>query len=84
MAEEWPVPWEPAHGKRVDNVSVVPATVTISGENPEIQDKVILALERQRKFDVAIKEREEVTGNIADRAKFKTPSLRNVGLHSNS
>ena len=27
--------------------------------------------------------REEVTGNIADRAKFKTPSLRNVGLREN-
>lgn len=27
--------------------------------------------------------REEVTGNIADRAKFKTPSLRNMGLRDN-
>lgn len=30
-------------------------------ENPEIQDQVILALERERKFDDAIKEREEFT-----------------------
>ncbi len=30
-------------------------------ENPDIQDKVILALERERKFDTAIKEREEFT-----------------------
>jgi cellulose synthase operon protein C len=30
-------------------------------ENPEIQDRVILALERERKFDDAIKEREEFT-----------------------
>jgi len=28
---------EPAHGKRVDNVSVLPATVTISGENPDVR-----------------------------------------------
>jgi len=28
---------EPAHGKRVDNVSVLPATVTVSGENPAIR-----------------------------------------------
>ena len=30
-------------------------------ENPEIQDKVIMAMERERKFDDAIKEREEFT-----------------------
>jgi TolA-binding protein len=30
-------------------------------DNPEIQDKIILALERERKFDDAIKEREEFT-----------------------
>lgn len=30
-------------------------------ENPEVQDRVILALERERKFDEAIKEREEFT-----------------------
>ena len=30
-------------------------------DNPEIQDKVILALERQRKFDTAMSEREEFT-----------------------
>ena len=30
-------------------------------DNPEIQDKVIMALERQRKFEEAIKEREEFT-----------------------
>ena len=28
---------EPARGTRVDDVSVVPATVTVSGENPEIR-----------------------------------------------
>ena len=28
---------EPARGKRVDNVSVLPATVTVSGENPDIR-----------------------------------------------
>ncbi len=28
---------EPLHGKRVDNVSVLPATVTVSGENPTIR-----------------------------------------------
>jgi YbbR domain-containing protein len=28
---------EPAHGMRVDNVSVVPATVTVSGENPALR-----------------------------------------------
>lgn len=28
---------EPARGKRVDNVSTVPATVTVSGENPAIR-----------------------------------------------
>jgi YbbR domain-containing protein len=28
---------EPAHGMRVDNVSVLPATVTVSGENPTIR-----------------------------------------------
>lgn len=28
---------EPAHGKRVDNVSVLPATVTVTGENPDIR-----------------------------------------------
>jgi len=28
---------EPAHGKRVADVSVVPATVTVSGENPDIR-----------------------------------------------
>jgi TolA-binding protein len=32
-----------------------------NANNPEIQDKVILALERERKFDEAIKEREEFT-----------------------
>jgi len=34
---------EPAHGRRVDNVSVLPATVTVSGENPAIRqlDSVI-------------------------------------------
>lgn len=30
-------------------------------KNPELQDKIILALERQRKFDDAIREREEFT-----------------------
>ena len=28
---------EPAHGKRVDNVSVLPATVTVSGDSPDIR-----------------------------------------------
>jgi len=28
---------QPAHGRRVDNVSVLPATVTISGENPDVR-----------------------------------------------
>jgi YbbR domain-containing protein len=28
---------EPARGKRVDNVSVLPATVTVTGENPDIR-----------------------------------------------
>jgi YbbR domain-containing protein len=28
---------EPARGKRVDEVTVVPATVTVSGENPEVR-----------------------------------------------
>jgi YbbR domain-containing protein len=28
---------EPAHGRRVDNVSVLPATVTVSGESPVIR-----------------------------------------------
>jgi YbbR domain-containing protein len=28
---------EPAQGRRVDNVSVLPATVTVSGENPDVR-----------------------------------------------
>jgi YbbR domain-containing protein len=28
---------EPAYGRRVDNVSVLPSTVTISGENPDVR-----------------------------------------------
>jgi len=28
---------QPTHGRRVDNVSVLPATVTISGENPDVR-----------------------------------------------
>jgi YbbR domain-containing protein len=28
---------EPQHGRRVDNVSVLPATVTVSGENPAVR-----------------------------------------------
>jgi YbbR domain-containing protein len=34
---------EPAAGRRVDNVSVVPATVTISGDSPDVrgQDRVV-------------------------------------------
>jgi len=36
---------EPAHGKRVDNVSVVPAAVTVSGENPAVRQLEALSTE---------------------------------------
>jgi YbbR domain-containing protein len=36
---------EPAHGRRVDNVSVVPATVTVSGENPAIRGLSLISAE---------------------------------------
>lgn len=36
---------EPAHGKRVDNVSVLPATVTISGENPDVRQLELISTE---------------------------------------
>ena len=36
---------EPARGKRVDNVSVLPATVTVSGENPDIRQLESIATE---------------------------------------
>jgi YbbR domain-containing protein len=35
----------PAHGHRVDNVSVMPATVTISGENPAIRQLDLVTTE---------------------------------------
>jgi len=36
---------EPARGKRVDNVSVLPATVTVSGENPAIRQLEFITTE---------------------------------------
>jgi len=36
---------EPARGRRVDNVSVLPATVTVSGENPAIRGLEYIATE---------------------------------------
>ena len=36
---------EPARGKRVDNVSVLPATVTVSGENPDLRQLDSVATE---------------------------------------
>jgi YbbR domain-containing protein len=36
---------EPAHGKRVDNVSVLPATVTVSGENPAVRQLEFVSTE---------------------------------------
>jgi len=36
---------EPAYGKRVDNVSVVPAAVTVSGENPAVRQLQAISTE---------------------------------------
>ena len=36
---------EPAHGRRVDNVSVLPATVTISGESPDVRGLELISTE---------------------------------------
>ncbi len=36
---------EPAHGRRVDNVSVLPATVTVSGESPDVRGLELVTTE---------------------------------------
>ena len=78
---------EPGRGKRVDNVSVLPATVTVSGENPAVRQLEFIATEPvdisgqtvELVADVLLVFPEEVTGADAEEATVIVTFTESLG-----